>query len=114
MKYLIAVLLVFGLTGCGGIGNTANETSNATQNAPVDKEALFLQVVHENAPASNSVTDSKLIELAHAYCDALDAGVTVEDIALSAYQSGVPSKLAGAVLGAGVVAYCPEHEHLIH
>lgn len=107
----IAALAAIPLAACGTDGTPAVADFAATSNVvtpspdPTDIDAIFLQVVAEHGLHGQSAIDA-----AKATCEALNAGVTPEQVALIALDSfdGDIDK-AGALLGAGVEAYCPEY-----
>ncbi|AUH68487.1 MULTISPECIES: DUF732 domain-containing protein [Gordonia] len=69
------------------------------------KDRIFLQVV-----AEEGITGQQAIDTAHAICDALDAGNTPEAVALVVLDGfDGDTDQAGALLGAGIQAYCPQY-----
>lgn len=46
-------------------------------------------------------------------CDALDAGLTVDEIGGIAVNEGVGARDAYIIIGAAIGSYCDEHSHLI-
>lgn len=77
-------------------------------------DSLFLQEARKSLDGSVIdvvTTDEELIELAHAACDALDAGLTGHELAAmisDVFGYGDDSVLMAQVLGIGVGTYCPE------
>lgn len=71
-----------------------------------ERDRIFLKVVGDaGVPATQEAIDT-----AHAICDALDAGNSPESVALvvvNGFDGDIDK--AGALLGAGVEAYCPQH-----
>jgi len=89
---------------------TPAQTSNQLNLTNSQAEELFLIVVRDKYPNETAfMTDSSLLEVAHNTCAALDAGVTVFQIALLAIEKGVDSGLAGGMLAGAIVAFCPQY-----
>lgn len=79
-----------------------------------DMDALYLTVVRDTIPAAYAaLPDDQLIVMAHTICDGFDAGMTFTDVGMLGLESGMPAKAVGGIVGAGTVAYCPEHEDQI-
>lgn len=71
-----------------------------------NSDVVFLKVIGQHGLPQTQES----IDAAKSMCDALDRGADPEQVALIAYQGfdGDIDK-AGALLGAGAAAYCPEH-----
>ena len=90
------------VAACGG---SSGATSAADQS--------FVAAVHLAAPDIGSFrSDTQLIRLGHASCDAFRSGASYEQIAdrmsLLEGQNPVPSQDLGAVVTGAVDAYCPQ------
>lgn len=100
-------------------GTTSSSDYSAVEPAPVDTLSVddqYLAVLHGfNNYIIEDNTDADLIALGKQVCTTLDAGNTVQDLqlALIGGSDGTESdsywEFAGAVIGAGVAAYCPEY-----
>lgn len=102
MKLIIAAIMLAALSACG-------QNDKADGPTAAEKEQMFIDVVRDNAPAHVFFDDRDLIELAKAYCGALDDGITFDQLTELTLQANVDPTLAGSVIGAGVSTYCPEH-----
>ena len=105
LTLLVAAVMIVALGACGESETDTGPDSGGS----VDVETAFLTVVHRQAPLTQGMEDSQLISLAKAYCHGYDSGLTTGDFAMMSLESGLDVEIAGAVLGAGVAAYCPEH-----
>lgn len=98
---------------------TIPDFSTTTVTLPTDEadltDLLFLTVIFPYLEAaSKSATD--MVDLAHSICADLDSGMTLEEVQWKAAEVGTANNwddatfdLVGAVIGAGVEAYCPQH-----
>ena len=118
-KIIAALLTVFVLSGCTSGGGTATETptASAPSATPSNPDELFLSVIHEEYPQfAGGAADADMIALAHSTCDALDAGASMDavmDAAIQSVGNKEDARLVGFVMGVGIAAYCPEHQHLL-
>ena len=111
---LVAAAVAFPAAACSTDGtptavddpttSTSTTTPTTTELTPKQKDRIFLQVI-----AKHGLHGQSAIDAAKATCDALDAGVPAETVALTALEALGDVEKAGALLGAGVEAYCPEH-----
>ena len=124
-----AVAAIGGLAACGEsaeAGKPSNTASAPTQQLNPDepltqeqfeqidpevREKAYLETLSEmDVPYS---TEEEAVEMGTAICRVLDLGVTVDELFLEAAQ--LPSMTEetaghlGAVVGAAVPAFCPEH-----
>lgn len=102
---------------------TQPPTTTTVAELPDDAmESLFLAFVRDwsrDQPLNiiDTATDSMLIDLALSTCQALDGGVSLEDIATVAALSLAENdsltdanvEAVGIIIGAGVEAFCPQH-----
>ncbi|MEW2130647.1 DUF732 domain-containing protein [Streptomyces sp. NPDC005435] len=108
------------LTACSGPGHTDGEggaehvsAPRATAGGPTAhsaEEIAYLTVVRAKVPALKRLPDKELIAFAHASCDAIDAGNSPSDVAVTA-ESGLHIGVAnsGYLIGSAVSQFCPEH-----
>ena len=68
-------------------------------------DAAFTQVTRPLAPYTDA---SERIALGHTICDALNADISVEAVAITLMENS-DAETAGAWLGASAAAYCPAH-----
>lgn len=104
----------------GGAGEQAADLSDDLDDdapASVDDldqetvEMLFLSVLRDQEPVFAGIPDDLVLETAHATCEALDAGVSFEEIAATGIAEGsFTTAELGAMTGASVAAFCPEYE----
>ena len=94
------------------LDSLSNSDSSLSGMSLPTQDAAFILAVRSTAPAGSlsGATDDLLIELAGSICNALDAGASFELIGLTAIDNGVDIEAAGAIAGAAVVAYCPQHK----
>ena len=97
----VAALAVAGLTACDP--TIAPDVVQPT----VSPDTLFLgQLDQAGVPAPGQAH----IDVAHSMCDALDAGATMQQVFLTALGSSpLTPEQTGTLIGAGIVAYCPEY-----
>lgn len=128
ISIIFGAMLFVGLaTGCeeaangteGGNSRHSSRSSSSDSSSDVDSvadipedsvEDLFLVVVHDQAPLSRSVPDADILDAAHSTCQALDEGNSMTDIMLIVIGSGIPTDVGGAIVGAGISAFCPEYQ----
>lgn len=80
----------------------------------VDMDAVLVALMRSEYPLYFSgISDQEIVDLAEAVCLALDSGSTAADLAVAAFNSGVPAEIAGFLMGAAVAAYCPAHEGVL-
>lgn len=114
MKKSALAILATGVlvAGCGGSSPTAEErefspsapTSEATPPTTMSSEDAFTKVMRDRGIDPQSAE-----KLAKSMCGALDRGASVNAVARTALGELSPD-VAGPILGAGVPAFCPEHE----
>lgn len=112
-----ATAVTLGLTACDGADATvpvpaATTTAPApTTEAELTDDDLFLIVISEEIPNAGPAH----IDLAKSVCRAFDAGATVEQVFLTLIGASdhLTAEQLGTLVGAGIGAYCPEHDDLI-
>lgn len=111
-----AAALAVGLTACNTADATPVNTIGRTT-APLETTSafsdddLFLAVVRPEIPEAGAAH----IAVGKAVCEALDDGATLDEVFIAMISAGdhfTPEQL-GTLAGAGVGAYCPEHNDLI-
>ena len=76
---------------------------------PIDKDAVYLKLVHEKTSSTSS--DSDLVDMAKGACGELKGGRTMKDLQNDVAATGLTqtSKVELArIVGFGVGVYCPE------
>lgn len=94
---------------------TVTVTAEPTATPQTEDEA-FLSVIREQRPTLDGISDSQLLELAGASCDAFDAGASVEqvfDAILASSDNADTQEGMAFTVGAAVGIYCPEYTDLI-
>lgn len=101
----------------GSTAPVAGEVSNA---GPVDTGVLAFQMAldAQGVPMARS---PQMVTAGRSACEALDAGASVEQLALVAYRSAnegagfqmLTLHQAGYIVGASVSSFCPQHRDLI-
>ncbi|HEX4865973.1 MAG TPA: DUF732 domain-containing protein [Acidimicrobiales bacterium] len=102
MAVAASLSLSLTLAACGGASG-ANSVADQS----------FVASAHLNAPDIGSFrSDTQLIRLGHAACDAFRAGASYQEIAdrmgLLEGRNPLPSQDLGAVVTSAVNAYCPQ------
>lgn len=113
---LTATALIASLAACDIDGSlvadgtytptTVAATAPDTETETISHDEVFLTVIARHGiPRGDAAIDA-----AKAACEALDSGNSAEQVALIALDGfdGDTDK-AGALLGAGAAAYCPQH-----
>ena len=106
-----ALVSVFALSACSTPSDTASDgsTTLAHEDSGYSFEETVLIEAYESEYGDASVGyEGQIIDIGYSTCDALDAGVTFETIATTAYDSGMDMEEAGYIVGASVTAFCPE------
>lgn len=96
------------LVGCSSEPEEFEWSTTPTPQAKTTDER-FLDTVHSTRPSTLQYDDDAVIDVAHLACDVFDDGGTTEDLLDAVLQTGVDVQDAGVIVGAGVGAYCPEH-----
>ena len=87
------------------VGSSGNSASNA--------DARFIARLNEGGVTYNS--ENNAIKVAHAVCDALDDGLSLDQVTENARRSSLgPPFETGYVVGAAVYAYCPKYGKQIY
>jgi hypothetical protein len=117
-KHLLTTTLLAGtlvLASCGASnqsqGNNSFSAPVATAAPYVNIDDAYASVIEEMYPTEyNSMGRSFIIDFAKKACNAIDNGLTLEGLAMLAQQTQVDAGLVGALVGAGIPAYCPWNE----
>jgi outer membrane PBP1 activator LpoA protein len=100
---LVAAMI---LSGCAG-------TSAQSALSKADKDKAYLKVFRDEYPNAAS-TDSQLLQLAAASCDAFDKGASQADIINVIREKGRSAGVEiGYAVGVAVPIYCPEYQSKI-
>lgn len=105
-RIVVACISLLLLAGC---------SSAPTQT--IGTEAQFLTIMHSMSsmvPTQDRPSDALLIEQAHTFCGALDAGVTPAALKTLMINDGAYNDAGSRVMmRASVVTYCPTHEDVV-
>lgn len=128
-KTIVAIVaaIAFLSTGCTVNLGTGSESPSASESAspsPSEPESFapesdnmseseYLRLLRETDPWFNDVEDKILIDNAQVVCDALDSGLTVEEVVDTMVNSGIPAFSAGVLIQGGVFLRCPENQNLV-
>lgn len=77
------------------------------------EEGLYIAVLRTAGLPSVDENQEDLIDLGRASCDALDAGVPVETLGITAMSEGMTGEQIGTVLGAAVPIFCPGNQPIM-
>lgn len=84
-------------------------TACAPPEPAIDKNAVFLELVHDNYDPVSS--DSALVDMAKGACTSLKEGATMKEIKTAVAATDLPQakriELA-TMIGYGIGVYCPE------
>lgn len=132
MKWkIISAIAVVLIAGCTGPQDTVTVTETA-ESAPIveavvttepvvtpdlpaeltsaDWETIYIGTIRTSLDAQYDViSDSQFIETGYVICDALRAGNSVEDVALTIIGSGFDPAAGGTIMGAAIGAFCDEY-----
>ena len=96
------------------VGGCSHEspTPGEEQTTPTPtREEVFIERAHNEVPESEAVPDKELIAYGEAVCDALEAGITVEELGIAIGYQVMDAEVAGMLgeLGAiAVITLCPD------
>lgn len=125
---LAGLMLTASLVACGGeaepqpaqptVTVTESPTAEPETSEPdaYSREEAFIAVVRENQPVLDSIPDYELVSFAETACNAFDNGASLEDVFAAIVgntSNGVMQEAMAFTIGAGVSAFCPQHEGLI-
>ena len=105
-KAALAVLGVICATAIGACGSSSSSSSINTQ-APSPEQA-FLTFLHQTGD-NITVSDADLVSTGHSVRNALDRGLTFDDVAQTAISSGLGTKAGGDLISASVLDFCPKY-----
>lgn len=74
------------------------------------KEDRYIESVRENVPQAQGVADDQLLSYGEATCDALEAGITIEELALVIGHEVTDTEVAGVlgrIGGTAAATLCP-------
>lgn len=125
----VAALALWGMGSCAEgmsdgyddhVGSTAPVAGEVSNTGSVDTDVLAFQMAldAQGVPMARS---PQMVTAGRSACEALDAGASVEQLALVAYRStneGAGFQMltlhqAGFIVGASVSSFCPQHRDLI-
>lgn len=101
-----ALALIVG--GCSHEGPTPDEEQ--TTPTPT-REEVFIERAHDEVPESRELDDDDLLAYGEAVCDALESGVTVEELGIAIgyrVQNVEVARMLGYIGGTAVITLCPE------
>jgi len=116
-----AAALTLGLAACGDEPVAAPAPTVTVTEAPEPEstdlpssvvDEAFAQTVRDEFPAETmGISDQEIVSLGHDTCDALDTyNGDVSQLMADLIVEDVDPYFGGFVLGASVVAYCPEYQ----
>lgn len=96
------------------VGGCSHEspTPGEEQTTPTPtREEVFIERAHDEVPETRELDDDDLLAYGEAVCDALEAGVTVEELGIAIGYQVMDAEVAGMLgeLGAiAVITLCPD------
>lgn len=114
----IALALTIGACTSDFDSSTSDDTSTGSEQVTPEQSTddMYLQVLDDDGVPNVDANRHNLIELGKSACDDLDDGQTIEDLAnqvVGNLPDGWTYENVGTVIGAGIAAYCPEHQDQI-
>lgn len=103
-----ALALIVG--GCSS-GDGAQEQEQVSAAPEQTQEELFIEASHETVPESKALDDDDLVAYGEVVCEALDAGISLPELALfigNEVQNEEVAGMLGALGGTAVATLCPE------
>ena len=93
-------------------GGTERPVETAPYTPPTQSmDELYLQTVYDEYPyLYTQMGDTQLLQFGSLVCDAIDEGMTIAELAMMAVDSYADPEMVGFIVGAAVVAFCPENE----
>lgn len=127
-KLLLASLVILPLSAC------TSKTVYVTATTEKQKETITTDAPHQEELSQSDINDvyiatidseypwvkdalggrSELIQFGKLVCQAIDEGSTLADFALMAIDNDIDPEMLGFMMGAAVIAYCPENEWFIN
>lgn len=113
-----AIALTIGIGACTShTGDTGSDsTPSTTQTEEKTTDDMYLDVLDDDGVPNVDSNRDNLIEMGKAACTDLDDGQSIEDLAdqvVGNLPDGWTYENVGTVIGAGIAAYCPEHQDQI-
>jgi hypothetical protein len=89
---------------------TTEYVTPTTQYIPPTTQALsmkdaYLQVIYDEYPSLMG-NDGLLIEFGYTVCDAIDEGMTLQDLTFIAIDANMDTYTIGYITGAAIMAFC--------
>lgn len=110
---LSALLAIFLLTGCTVEVQSSEPTASAspedTEPRLSETDRAFITVL-KNEGLDNNYTNEEIISLGTGTCDLIDTSGSVLAAAEHLIDVSGDAEVAGFLLGASIMAYCPEYE----
>lgn len=109
---VVAIAVLGSIIGSISGGSETSSSGNYAPAAPaMTVDDRYVSAVRANSQGEAvGVSDADLISLAKQVCQSLDDGITIDQLVLGVAAQGINVSLAGAVMGAGIPAYCPQHQ----
>lgn len=89
------------IAGCGGASSDISQQ---------DRRDAYISVVRDNVPETAGSSDALLLDVGYAVCSDLDNGATLQDFVFLSMELEIDPSSMGEIIGASVIAFCPEHE----
>lgn len=103
-----AIGLALGLVACDdSTTEAAGGVTPMTAPLEISDTTDFAEEAFEQVMAERGIPAD--VDLGYAICDALDSGVTGEQVIELGIDNGISAYDSGYVLGASVTAFCPHH-----
>jgi hypothetical protein len=83
--------------------------------APSDAD-LFVEYLESEYPGVSSMFggSTQLVVLGRTMCDAIDEGMTIDELALIIMESGSDMQMVATILATAIYYFCPENEWYVN
>lgn len=119
-KYLVGLFALTLITGCGTktivVEKPANTASTPVVTSPpyVSDDQNFIEGLVADYPSEVSfLGKTKIVEMGHLACQAIDEGATINDFVALATRNNVDAGFIGALIRESVHNFCPENQWFI-
>jgi hypothetical protein len=119
-KYLVGLFALTLITGCGTktivVEKPANTTKTPVVTSPpyVSDDQNFIEGLVADFPREVAfLGKTKIVEMGHLACQAIDEGATISDFVALATNNNVDAGFIGALIRESVHNFCPENQWFI-
>jgi hypothetical protein len=118
---IIGLILVVSLTACGTKTIIVEKTSDTVEEPVIEDtettgigEQVYVDTVADEYPEVMKEMGKKwVIEFGYLVCDAIDGGMTFDDLLGMTVKTGADATQIGFLTGAAITTLCPENKWFI-